>query len=151
MKDTVIKSLRAVFPFLLTIALWRLSVPFWNPGGILALIPIFYCVFVYPVPYFWIFGAIMCFLIDYNFNTNGFWFGLYCLFFAINGFQTVIDLGHMDKEAIQAFMVFIGLGILLTVFSAFGFTNILRGIWIFTFMSLLYVPTTLMIKRVHHD
>lgn len=151
MMDSVIKSLRAMFPFLLTIALWRLSAPFWNPGGILALIPIFYCVFVHPVPWFGAFGAVMCFLIDYKFNTNGFWLALYCLFYAANGFQTLIDLGRMDRDAVAAFMVFAGVGILITIFTGFGFTNILRGIWIFTLLTLLYIPTTLLIKRVRHD
>lgn len=151
MKYSIIKSLRAMFPFLLTIALWRLSMPFFNPGGILALIPIFYCVFVCPVPWFGIFGAIMCFLIDYKFNTTGFWLALYCLFYAANGFQTIIDLGRMDRDAINAFMIFIGVGLIITIFTGFGFINIGRGIWMFMIMSLLYLPTTLLIKRVRHD
>lgn len=140
-----------MFPFLLTIALWRLSTPFWNPGGILALIPIFYCVFVRHMPWFGIFGAIMCFLIDYKFNTTGLWMAIYCLFYAVNGFQTIIDLARMDRDAINAFMVFIGIGIIITIFTGFGFINILRGIWIFVFMSLIYMPTALLIKRVRHD
>ncbi|MGN0916832.1 MAG: hypothetical protein ACI4NZ_01330 [Candidatus Enterousia sp.] len=151
MKNNIIKSLRIMFPFLLTIALWRLSTPFWNPGGILALIPIFYCVFVRHMPWFGIFGAIMCFLIDYKFNTTGLWLAIYCLFYAVNGFQTIIDLARMDRNAINAFMVFIGVGIIITIFTGFGFINILRGIWIFIFMSLLYMPTALLIKRVRHD
>lgn len=151
MIDSVIKSLRLMFPFLLTIALWRLSMSFWNPGGILALIPIFYCVFVNPLPWFGVFGAVMCFLIDYKFNTTGFWLALYCLFFAANGFQALIDLGRMDRNAISAFMIFIGIGIFITIFTGFGFLNILRGVWIFTLMTLLYMPTTLLIKRVRHD
>lgn len=151
MKNDIIKSLRIMFPFLLTIALWRLSTPFWNPGGILALIPIFYCVFVRHMPWFGIFGAIMCFLIDYKFNTTGLWLAIYCLFYAVNGFQTIIDLARMDRDAINAFMVFIGVGIIITIFTGFGFINILRGIWIFVFMSLIYMPTALLIKRVRHD
>lgn len=151
MKNDIIKSLRIMFPFLLTIALWRLSTPFWNPGGILALIPIFYCVFVRHMPWFGIFGAIMCFLIDYKFNTTGFWLAIYCLFYAVNGFQTIIDLARMDRDAINAFMVFIGVGIIITIFTGFGFINVLRGIWIFVFMSLIYMPTALLIKRVRHD
>lgn len=151
MKNNIIKSLRIMFPFLLTIALWRLSTPFWNPGGILALIPIFYCVFVRHMPWFGIFGAIMCFLIDYKFNTTGLWLAIYCLFYAVNGFQTIIDLARMDRDAINAFMVFIGVGIIITIFTGFGFINILRGIWIFVFMSLIYMPTALLIKRVRHD
>ena len=42
MKKNIIDFLRVSFPFLLTIGLWRLSVPFWNPGGIMAIIPIFF-------------------------------------------------------------------------------------------------------------
>ena len=57
----------------------------------------------------------------------------------------------MDRNAINAFMVFIGVGIIITIFTGFGFINILRGIWIFIFMSLLYMPTALLIKRVRHD
>ena len=38
----VVPILKKFLPFLMTIFLWRLSVYFWNPAGILALIPIFY-------------------------------------------------------------------------------------------------------------
>ena len=42
----VVPILKKFLPFLMTIFLWRLSVYFWNPAGILALIPIFYYTFV---------------------------------------------------------------------------------------------------------
>ena len=45
-KYKIIKFLRDAFPFIAVIVLWRLSVAFWNPAGILAIIPIFYCSFV---------------------------------------------------------------------------------------------------------
>ena len=44
MKELVVKYLRLLFPFIITIALWRISVPWINPAGILAIIPIFYCI-----------------------------------------------------------------------------------------------------------
>ena len=43
MKQNIIKYLQIAFPFLITIALWRLSNPWINPAGVLAMIPIFYC------------------------------------------------------------------------------------------------------------
>ncbi len=151
MTENIIKFLRAVSPFLLTIALWRLSSPFWNPGGLLALIPIWYYVFVRHIPWFGLFGAIVCFLIDYKFNTTFLWTSIYCLFYAANGFQSAIDLGQMEHDAVAAFMLFIGVGILIAVGSAFSFTNILRGIWIFLFASALYIPVIQLMKGVRHD
>lgn len=151
MTENVIKFLKAVFPFLLTIALWRLSSPFWNPGGILALIPVWYYVFVRHIPWFGLFGAIVCFLIDYKFNTTFLWTSIYCLFYAVNGFQSVVDLNQMEHDAVSAFMLFIGVGILISVVGAFSFTNILRGVWMFLFASALYIPIIQLTKRVRHD
>ncbi|MCM1294428.1 MAG: hypothetical protein NC311_02605 [Muribaculaceae bacterium] len=151
MTENLIKFLRAAFPFLLTIALWRLSSPFWNPGGILALIPVWYYVFVRRVPWFGLFGLIVCFLIDYKFNTIFLWTSIYCLFYAANGFQSVVDMTQMERDAVAAFMVFIGFGILIAVGTAFSFTNILRGVWMFLFASALYIPIIQLTKRVRHD
>lgn len=151
MTENIIKFLRAIFPFLLTIALWRLSSPFWNPGGMLALIPVWYYVFVRHIPWFGLFGAIVCFLIDYKFNTTFLWTSIYCLFYAVNGFQSVVDMPQMERDAIAAFMLFIGVGILISVAGAFSFTNILRGVWIFLFASALYIPIIQLTKRVRHD
>jgi hypothetical protein len=83
--------MKKLLHFLITIFLWRLSIYFWNPAGILALIPIFYWSFVRPVDGFTIFGLIFCFLIDYRCGLVLFWTFLYCLFYAINGFQNYID------------------------------------------------------------
>ena len=109
MIEKTVSFLRKVFPFLTVIFLWRLAIPFWNPGGILALIPLFYCTFIKPVPWFMPFGLIFCFLIDYNLGSLCYWTAIYCLCYAINGFQTIIDLQNMDINAIDAFMVFLGI------------------------------------------
>ena len=69
MTTKLINFLRISFPFLLTVALWRLSGNFWNPAGILAIIPIFFCSFVRPVNWFGLFSVFMCFVIDYKFET----------------------------------------------------------------------------------
>lgn len=151
MKQNIINFLRVAFPFLLTIGLWRLSHPFWNPGGVLAIIPIFFCSFVRPVHWFTPFSMLMCVIIDYNFETVCFWLALYCFFCAVMGFQNTIDIARMDKDAVFAFMVFIGTAIVIQVIVNPTFTNLWRGVWMFAWLTTLYVPTTEIIKRVHHD
>ena len=149
MKKIIIDFLRAAFPFLLTVGLWRLSVPFWNPAGILALIPIFYCSFVRPIPYFTPFAILFCFLIDYKFETLVFWTMFYCLFYAINGFQTFFDLTKIDKNAIHVFILFFSIGMTILLLGNFGFFNLLKTLWIIIWASVLYFPITQTIKRVY--
>lgn len=151
MKEKIIEFLRAAFPFLLTIGLWRLSDPFWNPAGVLAIIPIFVCSFVRPVNWFPIFSILMCLVIDYKFETVCYWIAMYCLFFAINGFQSFIDLTRMDKYAILIFMIFCGVMLLIQLIVNFTFANCVRAVWIFSWCSALYLPITMLIQRVRND
>ena len=151
MKKSIIDFLRAAFPFITVIILWRLSVPFWNPAGILAIIPIFYCSFVRPVPWFAPFAALFCFLIDYRFDTLAYWTAAYCLFYAINGFQSFIDLTRTDKNTLNIFMVFFGVATLILTLAGFSVLNMMRAIWLFAWVSTLYIPITALIKRVCDD
>lgn len=151
MKEKIIEFLRAAFPFLLTIGLWRLSDPFWNPAGVLAIIPIFVCSFVRPVNWFPIFSILMCLVIDYKFETVCYWIAMYCLFFAINGFQSFIDLTRMDKYTILVFMIFCGVVLLIQLIVNFTFANCVRAVWIFSWCSALYLPITMLIQRVRND
>lgn len=129
-------------PFLITLFLWRLSVYFWNPCGILALIPIFYWTFVRPVNWFAPFAIIFCFLIDYRCDLPLFWTCLFCLFYAINGFQNYVDIQNMDNYGIYAFMSFTGFGILLLIFSGLTWSNFINNIWLFAWLNILYLPIT---------
>ena len=151
MKKFLIDFLRDSFPFLLTVALWRLSVPFWNPAGILAIIPIFFCSFVRPIAWFPIFSVLMCMIIDYKFETVCFWLAMYCLFYAINSFQNIIDITRMDMNGLFAFTVFFGVGILIQVITNFTFLTLIFGVWIVLFACLLYIPITNLIQRIRHD
>ena len=151
MKESFIKILQNSFPFLLTVALWRLSVPFWNPAGILAIIPIFFCSFVKPVNWLSLFSIFMCFVIDYKFETVCFWVAIYCLFYAINSFQNIIDITRMELNGIFAFLIFFGLSILIQVFVNINFITFLRGIWMILWTSVLYIPITTLIKKVQND
>lgn len=151
MKKNIIDFLRITGPFLLTIGLWRLSGPIWNPAGILAIIPIFICSFVRPTNWFPLFSVLMCICIDYKFETVCFWLAMYCLFYAVNSFQNWIDISKMDKYGLPAFVSFIGLGILIQVFANFTFVNLLRGIWMVLWCSVLYIPIVKIIQRMQDD
>lgn len=151
MKKNLVDFLHVAFPFFLTIGLWRLSVPFWNPGGILAIIPVFYCSFAKPERWFGIFSVLICLCLDYKFETVCFWIAMYCLFYAINGFQSMVDISRMDKNGLPAFLVFFGISVLTQVFANLSLTCFLRGIWMFVFVSALYLPITTLIQRVRHD
>ena len=138
--------LRKIMPFIITLVLWRLSLYFWNPAGILALIPIFYYTFVKPIKFFVLFGLIFCFLIDYRCNLPLFWTSLFCLFYAINGFQTYTDVSHSEDNDVYFFMIFIGVGMLLLTISSFTWKNLLNNLWLFAWLSALYTPVTALDK-----
>ena len=151
MKENIVKSLRAIFPFLSVIFLWRLAIPFWNPGGILALIPIFFCTFIRPVPWFMPFGLVFCFLLDYNMGLLCYWTAIYCLCYALNGFQTFIDFKHRDFNSIDMFMIYIGIGLFISEIAHINWTTLGRTIWIFIWLTILYIPIIQIINRVHND
>ncbi len=130
------------FPFLITVFLWRLSIPWWNPAGILALIPVFYYTFVRPINWFVLFGLLFCFLIDYRCNLPLFWTSLFCLFYAVNGFQNYIDATHFENNSLYLFMLFIGLGLLILIFSGWTWISFINNIWLFVWLSVLYTPIT---------
>ena len=129
MKHEITLFLKKSLPFLITLFLWRLSVYFWNPCGILALIPIFYWTFVRPVNWFALFALIFCFLIDYRCDLPLFWTCLFCLFYAINGFQNYLDVQNTDNNGLYAFTAFTGLGILLLIFSGLTWSNFINNVF----------------------
>lgn len=151
MKTDILKFLRRATPFLLVIALWRLIMPIWNPAGVLAFIPIFYCSFVRPTPWFPLVSVIFCFLIDYNSNTTLFWTALYCFTYAVNGFQGYVDLTRASDRAFVPFVVFFGVGTLLLFCSHMGWANLGRDIWMFVWVAALYTPITAVIERAQDD
>ena len=138
----IVYILKKSLPFLMTIFLWRLSVYFWNPAGILALIPIFYYTFVRHIHGFTCFGLLFCFLIDYRCDLPLLWTILFCLFYAINGFQNYIDMQNADNNALKVFKAFIGIGIILLIFSGLTWMNFINNVWLFIWLSILYTPVT---------
>ena len=151
MKENIINFLRAAFPFLSVVFLWRLNIPFWNPGGFLAIIPIFYCTFIRPVSWFMPFGLLFCFLLDYNLGSLCYWTAIYCLCYALNGFQSFIDFEHRDFNSIDMFVMYIGLGLLFFELSHLNWTILGRTFWLFIWTTILYLPITRLIEGVHND
>ena len=151
MRQNIIKYLQIAFPFLITIALWRLSNPWINPAGVLAIIPIFYCSFIKPVPYFTAFAILFCFLIDYNFDTVIFWTSLYCAYYAIMNIQTIIDLTHTKKYGLYAFMIFFGIASLSMIFWYPSWTSLGLGILMFIVTCAAYIPVAFLTKVVCDD
>lgn len=151
MRQNIIKYLQIAFPFLITIALWRLSNPWINPAGVLAIIPIFYCSFIKPVPYFTAFAILFCFLIDYNFDTVIFWTALYCAYYAIMNIQTIIDLTHTKKYGLYAFMIFFGIASLSMIFWYLSWTSLGLGILMFIVTCAAYIPVAFLTKVVCDD
>ena len=90
----------------------------------------------------------MCVALDYNFETVCFWVAMWCLFYAINGFQNLIDVTRMDFDGIFAFVVFLGLALLFQICADFSGLNILHAIWMLFLTIILYLPITTTIKRI---
>lgn len=148
MKEKLVYFFKKSTPWLSVLILWRLSVSFWNPGGILAIIPIFYFSFVRPIPWFTPFAIMFCFLIDYKFETLVFWTSLYCLFYAINGFQAFFDLTKLDRNSVYVFILFLFIGLMCLLIPNFTFIGMLKTIWVLLWTSTLYVPITELTKRL---
>ena len=151
MKQKIIKYLQIAFPFLLTIALWRLSCPWVNPAGVLCIIPIFYCSFIRPVRYFSPFALLMCFLLDYKFGGNFMWTIYYCLCYMILNLQTAIDLTHTKKSGVYAFMIFFGIIILFMFLQHINLVNLFYAVVVFAITSILYIPMVVTIRAVQND
>ncbi len=146
--NRIISFFKRVWPFFITLVLWRLSTPFWNPVGILALIPVFFYSFVKPINWFPLFSFFICFLIDYRCNLPLFWTISYCLFYALNGFQNYIDAQHMTNNSIHLFACFIGFVFFILMFSCSSWIGLLHTLWLFVWMCILYTPITALDKWI---
>jgi len=147
-KYKIIRFLQIAFPLLVTIALWRLSCAWINPAGVLCVIPIFYCSFIRPTPWFSAFALIMCFLLDYKMGTGFLWTVYYCLVYAIMNLQTVVDLSHTNRHGLFAFMAFIGPIFLFMIMQDINWANLLYGLVTFGIATIMYIPTITTIRVV---
>jgi len=132
---TLKQFLISIFPFAITLLLWRMSSHIFNPGGILALVPIFYYSIISVRPNFLPAALIGCFLVDYNFDTMLFWTTLFCTVYAINGFVVALKPSIQRGGGFAAFAGFVGVGLFMLGFRAFVLTwsvaAIFQMIWMF--------------------
>jgi hypothetical protein len=151
MRKNFIYILQKIFPFLFTVALWRLSVPWLNPAGVLAIVPIYYCSFIKPVPYFTVFAILFCFLLDYKFDTLFVWTICYCVYYSVMNIQNFLDLTHTNKNGIFAFMLFFGLIVSFITIRHIDLSNLFAGILMFILTTVMYIPITVLIKAAQDD
>ena len=151
MKQNIIRFLRDAYPFVLTIALWRLACSWLNPGGILAIIPIYYCSFVRPTRYFLTLSVIFCFLLDYKLDTVFMVTLVYCLYYSVMNIQTVVDLTHTNRDGLFAFMVFFGVIVGLLIIQDINILNLCGGVFVFAVACALYTPIIKTITAVKND
>jgi hypothetical protein len=148
MKRKAYKFLKAAFPFLSVILLWRLSVPLWNPGGVLAMIPIFYFSFIRPAGWFALFAAVFCFLIDYKSDTLLFWTAAYCLFYATNGLQSFVDLTRQKNDGVLVFLGFFGAAAFLLALIGWSGAGFVRAAFLLAWAGFLYILFAMASKKV---
>ena len=134
----IINFLSMIFPFAITILLWRVSSPVLNPVGILALIPIFYYSFMRPRAWFLPFAVFATLLLDYNFGTLFFWTILFLIAYAGNFLQTTTR-PFLDIENGQlAFASFVGAGLILLAIWSFTWGAFADMIWLFIVSNIGY-------------
>ena len=68
--------------------------------------------------------------------------------YAVNGFQNYIDATHTSKDGLYLFMTFIGFGFCILMFSGLNFVVISNNLWLFIWLSVLYIPITALDKRI---
>ncbi|MCL2737568.1 MAG: hypothetical protein FWE17_01755 [Alphaproteobacteria bacterium] len=128
-----------IFPFAITILLWRLAAPVLNPGGILAAIPIFYYSFMRPRAEFLPMAIVGCLLLDYNFGTMLFWTGMFCAAYAVHYMQTISRPMLLIHDGLAVFSMFIGGGLLILSAWAFSFSAIFTAAWMFAVSAVGYL------------
>ena len=56
---------------------------------------------------------------------------------------------NADNNALKVFMVFIGTGVILLIFSGLTWMNFINNVWLFIWLSILYTPEHLsFIERI---
>lgn len=152
MNSKAIDFLRRVFPFALTLFLWRLGSGWFNPGGMLALIPIFYCTFIRPTPWFAPFAVLMCFMIDYKSDTLLYWTAVFGGCYAAYNMQTAVDFSQAAHRGVNVFAaMFASAVVIISLPHITGFANFLRMAWTIAWGCAMYVPLTLVMERVADD
>ena len=147
------KYVRLVFPWVTALLLWRLQIPYVNPCGVLALIPVFYFSFARPAGYFVPFGAIVCLAVDFGMDTVMSCLFAYMAIVAVYNFQTRIDLSHQPRGGFTFFAGFIGLcAVISGCAAALNASNVwplILSITAFVPAVILYIPFVRLNQRIY--
>ncbi|MCL2017574.1 MAG: hypothetical protein FWG80_02270 [Alphaproteobacteria bacterium] len=127
--QTLKQILNIIFPFAITILLWRMSAPVWNPCGILVMVPVFYYSFVRPRSEFLPMAIIGSLILDYNFDTMLFWTILFCAAYAAHYFQTALRGAVQRAGGFWAFSAFMCFGLFSLGISAGSLQSIGTAAW----------------------
>jgi hypothetical protein len=151
----MIKKLKQIFPYAITISLWYLSGPRYNPFGILALIPIFYYMFSAREKNWFGFGFLMCFLIDFSAGTLFLFSSVFLLSKALNDFYGFLENegNGFNVRKFNMFLMMLSLSMFVyAIFNARFFWNFLAGIvWLYIWLLILYLPFVALFRRVKND
>ena len=130
----IYRFLDAIFPFAITLVLWRLSFPIINPCGVLAIVPIFYYSFISDRREFLPMAVLGCFLIDYGFGTMLLWTTAFCAAYAANHLQTAFRFAVTARHGLYSFAGFTALCLLIlgawSFFETGGVNALAQAVWI---------------------
>jgi uncharacterized membrane protein len=156
----IFKKTKMIIPALLAMLLLFLPSPVLNPGGILALIPVFYF-FVKSPKYMNFFVSLFFIMVlDYNQDTIFIWTFLFILMYVAMSFQKVIILKEQEFSAALFFFVFVLAGLLTQWFGiiwpgnlgwADSFVLLLKALWTAVLSGALYIPASWFFMRFVDD
>lgn len=157
-----LKVVKAVFPSVITLALLALPHSFLNPGGILALIPIFYF-FIFDRNYMNMFMVVIFLgIMDYNQSTILLWVMSFLLMHAALSVQNMIILKEQKLYAAPFFTSFVFIVCLVRFIMELGLADLrfidsfyilMKIIYAAGFASALYIPFSFLFEKlaVHCD
>ena len=131
------------FPFIVTIVLWYLSDPLFNPFGALSLAPIYYYMYVRHQDYWFGFGLFMSFMLDFNAGTLFLFGSSFIIINAVNQMYGIVE--NESGLKIRGFNSFLMISMLLFfIFSVIQFRdffgNFLSASWLYLWLAISYFP-----------
>jgi len=150
----MLSKIKRFFPFIITIILWYLSDPLFNPFGALSLVPIYYYSYVRRQAYWFGFGLFMSFMLDFNAGTLFLFSSTFIVTNWVNEMYGVIEKETGIK--IRGFSSFLMVAmILFFIFSViqFGdiFGNFLGASWLYLWVVISYFPLSSFLGWVAND
>jgi hypothetical protein len=152
--------MRAVVPALLAVLLLFLPHPSLNPGGILALVPIFYFFVKNPKYMNFTVSLVLLMILDYDNDTTFIWSFVFVLFYVVSNFQKVIIFKEQKFSAAFFFFLFVFMGLFIQWFGmvwpgVLGWGDsllmLLKVFWSALFTAAVYVPASVLMERIADD